>query len=85
MYLIMERSVSSILADLRDHLTQLHLQATVQREMFEVLEELERRLYSVEQDISLLKASNKALSGKLDSLNLRYSDLLYALTNHPKG
>lgn len=75
----MERSARSKLSDLRDHLTMLQLNATVQREMLEVLEEVEKRLYSVEQDLQLLKGQYKAQADKISSLNTRYSELLYAL------
>ena len=77
----MERSALSKLSDLRDHLSMLQLNATVQREMLEVLEEIEDRLYSVEQDLRLLQGTGKATADKINSLNHRYSELLYALSN----
>lgn len=77
----MERSALSKLSDLRDHLAQLQLNATVQREMFEVLEEVEKRLYAVEQDKNLLQGSVKAMKDQIASLNTRYSEILYALSD----
>lgn len=71
--------MTSRLAELRDHLSMLQLNATVQREMLEVLEELENRLYACEQDIKLLQGSKRATEDKINSLNTRYSELLYVL------
>lgn len=81
----MERSALSKLSDLRDHLTQLQLQATVQREIFEVLEELESRLYAAEQDNNLLKGKFQASEARLQSLETRYSQVLYALSDRRRG
>ena len=59
----------------------LSLNATVQREMLDVLEEVEQRLYSVEQDRNLLTGKLKACDDRLRSLETRYSELLYALSS----
>ena len=77
----MERSALSKLSDLRDHLAMLTLNATVQREMLDVLEEVEQRLYSIEEDKKLLTGRLKAAEEKIISLNTRYSEILYALSS----
>lgn len=81
----MERSALSKLSDLRDHLAQLQLNATVQREMFEVLEEVEQRLYAAEQDTRLLQGHIKGMKDQITSLNTRYSEILYALSERRRG
>ena len=49
--------------------------------MLDVLEEVEQRLYSVEQDKNLLTGKLKACEDKIASLNTRYSELLYVLSS----
>lgn len=77
--------MTSRLADLRDHLAQLQLNATVQREMFEVLEEVEKRLYAAEQNCTLLQGHIKGMKEQITSLNTRYSEILYALSDRRRG
>lgn len=81
----MERSFLSKLFDLRDHLATLSLQATVQREITDILEEVESRLYAVEQDRNLLLGQQKAMKDQIASLNARYSEILYALSDRRRG
>lgn len=81
----MERSAISRLANLRQLIASASLNATIQKELFDLVEELETRLYATEQDIQLLKGSQKAQAEKIHSLETRYSQILYALSDRRRG
>lgn len=81
----MERSVLSRFADLRSRIEQLNLSSSIQRDMEDILEEMEKRLYAVEQDNNLLQGHIKGMKEQLASLNHRYSELLYALSDRRRG
>ena len=75
----MERSVPSRLANLRELVSLLSLSVQVQAEISSILEEYEKRVYSLEEDRRRLLADYRAMDSKCQSLEKRYSELLYKL------
>lgn len=80
----MEKSVPSRLSNLRELLTTLQLSVQVQQEISAILEENERRLYSLEEDRRRLIADYRALDERTRSLEKRYSELLYRFSEIKK-
>lgn len=81
----MEKSVVSRLANLRELVQLLSLSIQIQTEVSEILEENEKRLYSLEEDRRRLIADYRALDAKTQSLEKRYSELLYKLSDVVKS
>lgn len=77
----MEKSVVSRLANLRELVQLLSLSIQIQTEVSEILEENEKRLYSLEEDRRRLIADYRALDAKTQSLEKRYSELLYKFSD----
>ena len=73
----MDRSTPSRLANLRELVSLLSLSVQVQTEIAGILEDYERRLYSLEEDRKRLLGNYRALEEKNISLEKRYSELLY--------
>lgn len=73
----MERSVPSRLANLRELVSLLSLSVQIQAEISAILEEYEKRVYSLEEDRRRLLADYRAVDRKCQSLEKRYSELLY--------
>lgn len=71
----------SRLANLRELVQLLSLSIQIQTEVSEILEENEKRLYSLEEDRRRLIADYRALESKTQSLEKRYSELLYKLAD----
>ena len=67
----------SRLANLRELVSLMSLSVQVQGEISAILDEYDRRLYSLEEDRTRLLASYRDLHQKCQSLERRYSDLLY--------
>lgn len=77
----MEKSLPSRLSVLRENVALLTLSMAVQHDVVECLDELAIRLYSVEEDRKRLLELCRAQQAKIDSLEHRYSDLLYRVSN----
>lgn len=73
----MEKSVPSRLANLRELVALLSLSVQIQTEISAILEEYEKRIYSLEEDRKRLLANYRAIEDKNRSLEKRYSELLY--------
>lgn len=81
----MERSALSKLSDLGDQIKQAYRAGCIQKDMFDFLCELEARLYATEQDLQLAKGRLKAQDERIQSLETRYSQVLYALSDRRRG
>ena len=75
----MEKSVPSRLANLRELVSLLSLSVNIQAEISAILEDYEKRVYSLEEDRRRLLADYRALNEKYQSLEKRYSEVLYKL------
>lgn len=73
----MEKSLPSLLSDLKESVQLLSLSVGVQRATSDILEEFANRLYSLEEDRRLLKEANRVNLQKIQSLEKRYAELLY--------
>lgn len=67
----------SRLSNLRELLQHLNLNYQVQVEVANILEDISRDIYSLDQDRSRLIADYRALESRCNSLEKRYSELLY--------
>ena len=76
----MEKSAPSRLANLKELVQHLSLSIQIQAEVSEILEELHIRLYSVEEDRKRLLETVRKQDEKIRSLEKRYSELLYKLS-----
>ena len=74
----------SRLGNLRELVGLLGLSVQVQREIADILEDYEIRLYSLEEDRKRLLASNRDLLQKCNSLETRYSQLMYKFSEIKK-
>lgn len=72
-----DKSAPSRLANLRELVSLLSLSVQIQTETATILEDYERRVYSLEEDRRRLIADYKAQEQRIQSLEKRYSDLLY--------
>ena len=77
----MEKSAPSRLANLRELVSLLSLSVQIQTEISGILEEYEKRLYSLEEDRRRLIADYRAVDMKCQSLEKRYAELLYKLSD----
>lgn len=73
----MEKSLPSLLSDLKESVQLLSLSVGVQRATSDILDEIAARLYSLEEDRRLLKEANRVNLQKIQSLEKRYAELLY--------
>lgn len=76
----MAKSAPSRLANLRELVATVQLSFQVQAEITAILEDYEMRIYSLEEDRRRLLADYKVLSDKNRSLETRYSEVLYRLS-----
>lgn len=74
----------SRLGNLRELVGLLGLSVQVQREIADILEDYEIRLYSLEEDRKRLLAANRDLLQKCNSLETRYSQLMYKFSEIKK-
>lgn len=81
----MEKSAPSRLANLRELVSLLSLSVQIQTEISGILEEYEKRLYSLEEDRRRLIADYRTVDMKCQSLEKRYSELLYKLSDMTSG
>lgn len=77
----MEKSAQFRLANLRELVSLLSLSVQIQTEISGILEEYEKRLYSLEEDRRRLLGDYRAIDSKCQSLEKRYSELLYKLSD----
>lgn len=75
-----DRPLSQRIASLKELTQMLQISATVQVETAAVLDELSNRLYACEEDCKRLTAASRAQAESLRSLEKRYSELLYKLS-----
>ena len=73
----MAKSCPSKLANLRELVAALSLTVQIQAEIADILDDYERRLYSLDEDRKRLLSDYRALEGRCSSLEKRYSELLY--------
>ena len=73
----MARSAPSKLANLRELVSTLQLSVQIQAEIADILDEYDQRLYSLDEDRKRLLGDYRALDNKCQSLEKRYSELLY--------
>ena len=76
----MEKSAPSRLANLKELVQHLSLSIQLQAEVSEILEDMHKRLYSVEEDRKRLVETVRKQDDKIRSLEKRYSECLYKLT-----
>lgn len=74
----------SRLGNLRELVGLLGLSVQVQREIADILEDYEVRIYSLEEDRKRLIATNRDLLQKCNSLETRYSQLMYKFSEIKK-
>lgn len=79
-----DRKKPGRLSNLQELVAMLSLSVQIQGEVAAVLEEYDNRIYSLEQDRSRLLADYQALQLKCNSLERRYSDLLYKFSEFKK-
>ena len=82
---MMEKSAPSKLANLRELVSLLSLSVQIQTETSGILEDYEKRLYSLEEDRRRLLGDYRALDMKCQSLEKRYAELLYKLSDMLSG
>lgn len=76
----MEKSSLSRLSEFQELIQQLSLMMKVNQKLSDVLAEYDHRLYCLEEDNKRLLADYRALDKKSLSLEKRYSELLYKLS-----
>lgn len=81
----MEKSLPSKLANLRDLIASLNLSVQIQREIADILEDQQIRLYSLDEDRKRLLAIVRSQDNKIASLEKRYSELVYKFSELRKG
>ena len=80
----MEKSLPSLLSDLKEHVHLLRLSVGVQQDITAILDDVAVRLYSLEEDRRMLKEANRVSMLKIQSLENRYSELLYKFSELKK-
>ena len=75
--MIMSKNVPSKLANLRELVAALSLTVQIQAEIADILDDYEKRLYSLDEDRKRLVAVTRAQDQQIKSLEKRYSELLY--------
>lgn len=81
----MDQQKPSRLSNLRELVALLSLSVQIQGESAAIFEDLECRIYSLEEDRKRLIADYRALQTRCNSLEKRYSELLYKLSDLKKG
>lgn len=71
---------TSRLANLRELVQVLSLCVQVQREVSEILEDYESRIYALQEDNKRLLAADRVKEEKIRTLEKKYSEVLYKLT-----
>lgn len=77
---MMEKSLPSRLANLKELTQVLSLTVQIQAETSCILEEMATRIYSLEEDRKRCLANDRSMDGQLKSLEKRYSELLYKVS-----
>lgn len=73
----MDKIIPSKIANLRELVGLLSTSVMVQGEVADILEEISAALYSLDQDRTRLIADYRVLQDRCNSLEKRYSELLY--------
>lgn len=81
----MEQQKPSRLSNLRELVALLSLSVQIQGESAAIFEDYEHRIYSLEEDRKRLIADYRALQSRCNSLEKRYSELLYKLSDLKNG
>lgn len=81
----MSAQVPSRLANLRELVSVLSLSVQIQIEVSAILDEYEKQLYSLDQDRKRLLADYKQHNAQIQSLEKRYSELLYKFSELKAG
>lgn len=81
----MNTPVPSRLANLRELVSVLSLSVQIQTEVSAILDEYEKQLYSLDQDRKRLLADYKQHDAQIQSLEKRYSELLYKFSELKAG
>lgn len=81
----MERKAPSKLANLRELVALLSTAVQIQTEIADILDDYDRRLYSLEEDRKRLLATNRQQANDIASLQKRYSELLYKFSEFRRG
>lgn len=76
----MEKSSLSRLSEFQELIQQLSLMMKVNQKLSDVLAEYDHRLYCLEEDNKRLLADYRAIDKKCLSLEKRYSEVLYKLS-----
>lgn len=76
----MEKSLPSRLANLKELTQVLSLTVQIQGEVSGILDEMAVRMYSLEEDRKRMLAVQRDSADKISSLEKRYSELLYKLS-----
>lgn len=81
----MEKTTPTKLGNLRELVGLLSLAVQVQGEIADILADYERRVYALEEDNKRLLAVTRSQSNDIQSLNKRYSELLYKFSEFRRG
>lgn len=81
----MEKKAPSKLANLRELVALLSTSVQIQSEIADILDDYDRRLYSLEEDRKRLLATNRQQANDIVSLQNRYSQLLYKFSEVRRG
>ena len=81
----MEKKVPSKLANLRELVALLSTSVQIQTEIADILDDYDRRMYSLEEDRKRLLATNRQQANDIASLQKRYSELLYKFSEFRRG
>lgn len=73
----MEKSAPSRFAKARELIDQLRICVALDAEMTDILEELHTHIYGIEEDMKRMVATSRRHDEKINSLETRYSQLLF--------
>lgn len=73
-------NVPSRLASLKELVGLLTVGVQVQKEIADILSDYEKRIYALEEDSRRILACNRAYEQKISSLEKRYAELLFKLS-----
>lgn len=76
----MEKSSPSRLSEFQELIQQLSLMMKVNQSISNILAEFDQRLYCLEEDNKRLLATVRMLNNTVASLEKRYSEMLYKLS-----
>lgn len=71
------KTAPSRVSNLRELIASLGLTVQIQAEIADILEEYEKQMFALKEDNKRLIADYRALEGRCNSLDKRYSELLY--------